>query len=368
MRKTRLFSILALLLMAATGAWAQTPNSIVINGTPLVGDKSISLTYYFDPANVTGLESFAPTLKVKCAADNKWDEILLSLENVSSGTTNISLYNLGEFEAGKTYEVCFAYNNGNWVDEVFQSFVPAATYSITLQEGTEDAGNWSVPAEAAEGATVTVTYSGEKKVKSVKAVKKVAPAPTYTLLSAATAADQGKVVCAAGHLHDAKTAVPSGCTAVGILGKVTGAGHGLILALKEASEQKWNTINGWGDASYAGTTLKVLPDDAARGTNLTSYTTLGETTVSNWAVAQKSDYEAIFENLGSTTGDIDGKTFDANVNDYITDAGGTAISSYYWSATEYGGTYNTYAWVFLSSYWNGHSKETSVSVWPVLGF
>jgi len=46
-----------------------------------------------------------------------------------------------------------------------------ATYKVTLQEGTEDATNWTVPAEAAEGATVTVTYSGEKKVKSVKAVK-----------------------------------------------------------------------------------------------------------------------------------------------------------------------------------------------------
>ena len=43
----------------------------------------------------------------------------------------------------------------------------------------------------------------------------------YMLLSAATTSDYGKVVCAAGHLHDAKTAVPTGCTAVGILGKVT---------------------------------------------------------------------------------------------------------------------------------------------------
>lgn len=46
------------------------------------------------------------------------------------------------------------------------------TYSITLAEGTEDAGNWNVPAEAAEGSPVTVTYKGDKKVKSVKAVKK----------------------------------------------------------------------------------------------------------------------------------------------------------------------------------------------------
>ena len=54
---------------------------------------------------------------------------------------------------------------GAWADE-------PPTYKVTLQEGTEDATNWTVPEEAAEGATVTVTYNGSKKVKSVKAVKK----------------------------------------------------------------------------------------------------------------------------------------------------------------------------------------------------
>ena len=183
--KQKLLLLLVLLLTATTGAWATTPNSIVINGTPQVGDKSISLTYHFDPNNVPGITSFAPTLKVKCAADNKWDEMTLSLHEVSSGTTNISLDNLGEFEAGKTYEVCFAYFNGSWVDDVFQSFVPAgpATYTITLAEGTEDASNWQ--GKAGEGAyqalplegvaantAVSVKYNGTKKVKSVKAKKK----------------------------------------------------------------------------------------------------------------------------------------------------------------------------------------------------
>ena len=211
--------------------------------------------------------------------------------------------------------------------------------------------------------TVTVTYTGSKKVIGVKAEKK-AKAPTPTLAEA-TAEDYGKVVCAAGHLHDAKTAVPSGCTAVGILGKVTSTGHGLILALKNAEQQTWNTINGWTSASYAGTTLKVLPDDAARGTNLASYTTLGETTVSNWAVAQKSDYEAIFTNLGSTK-NSGGKTYDNNVNAYIiTGVGGTAMSGTYWSATQ-DDDYD--AWYFLASYWDNDYKTYTYYVRPVLGF
>ena len=57
---------------------------------------------------------------------------------------------------------------GAWAQE-------PAKYKVTLQEGTEDAKNWTVPAEAAEGSPVTATYSGSKKVKSVKAVKKVDP-------------------------------------------------------------------------------------------------------------------------------------------------------------------------------------------------
>jgi len=188
----------------------------------------------------------------------------------------------------------------------------------------------------------------------------------YTLLSAATTSDVGKVVCAAGHLHDARTAVPAGCTAVGILGKVTETGIGLILALKDATAQTGNTINGWtSETSYAGTTLKVLPDDEARG-SLASYTTLGTTAVSNWAVAQKSDYAEIFTNLGSTAGNSEGTTYDGNVNAYITTGvGGAAISGSCWSATEYDGDN---VWAFNHIWWGYSKKSDSYSVRPVLGF
>ena len=190
---------------------------------------------------------------------------------------------------------------------------------------------------------------------------------SYPLLSAATAENVGKVVCAAGHLHTAKTAVPAGCTAVGILGKVTSTGHGLIIALQDAEQQDWNTINGWSSVTtYAGTTLKQLPDNAARG-SLASYTTLGSTTVSNWCVAQKDDYEAIFTNLGSTTGDGDGHTYDDNVNAYFTTGvGGTAISYDNWTATDSDMDGN--AWAFGDPYWFKLDKTGDQHVRPVLGF
>ena len=194
------------------------------------------------------------------------------------------------------------------------------------------------------------------------------------LLSAATTADYGMVVCSKGHLHPAKTAVPIGCTAVGILGKVTETGHGLILALKDATAQEWVTINKWESVTdFAGTTLKVLPDDNARG-SLTGHSWLGDNIldpnrifVSNWCVAQKSDYEEIFVNLGSTSVN---KTYDDNVNAYITTGvGGTAMpdsySHIYWSATEYDGSF---AWLFDSDYWRDLGKTNILNVRPVLGF
>ena len=242
----------------------------------------------------------------------------------------------------------------------------------TIEAGKATVKVGETDAEVEEGKLTGVKMGSEVKVTAKEGYKfrsvevKKTEAVSYTLISEATTSDYGKVVCAAGHLHDAKTAVPRSCTAVGILGKVTTTGHGLILALSDATSQTWNTINGWTSASYAGTTLKVLPDDAARGSNLTSYSTLGSTTVSNWCVAQKSDYEAIFTNLGSTTSDSDGMTYDGNVNAYITTGvGGTALTDVYWSATYRQGNI---CWSFDYISWGNYNKTDSLRVWPVLAF
>ena len=225
--------------------------------------------------------------------------------------------------------------------------------------------------EAEWTATITVSVTADGNHTWADSNKKtftVSAAGCFRLLSEATTSDHGKVVCAAGHLHDAKTAVPSGCTAVGILGRVTSTGHGLILALQDATDQDWNTINGWNSVTtYAGTTLKVLLDNTARG-SLTSYTALGSTNVSNWAVAQKADYIAIFTNLGSTRG-RKGITYDGNVNAYITGAGGTGMPTdfprpQYWSATEED---NGLSWAFSDEWFTG-SKTYSLRVRPVLAF
>ena len=278
--------------------------------------------------------------------------VKFTLIDKADGTSSLSATQLVVSDGTNSYTVTPA----SATSEIYVAIPGFSGQTVTL---TATVGTDTYTYEKS-GVTFTNGQYYEITVKMTKAV-------TYKLLSAATAEDIGKVVCADGHLHTAKTAVPAGCTAVGILGKVTETGCGLILALQDATSQDWNTINGWtSTTTYAGTTLKVLPDAAAHG-SLTSYTRLGTTAVSDWAVAQKSDYEAIFTNLGSTTGDSDGKTYDGNVNAYITTGvGGTAISGYCWSTSE--DDWSGKAWTFYSNFWRADYKTTSNRVRPVLGF
>ena len=242
----------------------------------------------------------------------------------------------------------------------------------------------AMPAAASKAYKFVVITADNKYIKSGTATIEAGKyyqtpltlEPRYPLdLRSATAEwDLGAVACSDGNLYMEKKAVPSGKTAVGIVGKVTETGHGLILALQDATEQSWDIINGWTSVTtYAGTTLKLLPDEA-RG-SLTSYFWLTRSLsdlipVSNWCVAQKSDYEAIFTNLGSTTY-LNGMTYDDNVEAYITTGvGGTAMDDSYWSATEYEYD-NLCAWFFCRGYWVGHTsgvKSNNCSVRPVLGF
>ena len=126
---------------------------------------------------------------------------------------------------------------GAWAQE-------PATYKVTLQEGTEDATNWTIPAEAPAGSPVTATYNGTKKVKSVKAVKK-AVVEGHVLSASAV----GEIVGSDGKAYAVadKDNLPEGVTAVAMIAYVGDNGeaapynHGLALALTDESSSgmKW---------------------------------------------------------------------------------------------------------------------------------
>ena len=346
--RQKVLSILALLLMAVSGATAQTYNVTVKEGTedaanwsatpnPATAGQTVTITY-------NGTKNVKSVKAVKKA-------ILVTGITLNKTATTIVI---GSTETLRVTAV----TPDNATDKT-------VTWSSNKESVATVDANGKVTAVAAGTANITATANDGSGVSATCAVTVTLTYPIA--LSAVTADYVGSVVCSDGNVYPAKTAVPSGKTAVGILGKVTATGHGLILALQNAEPPSWEDIIGWASVdTYAGTTLKVLPDADARG-SLASYTTLGSTAVSNWAVAQKSDYEAIFINLGSTVDYGDGTTFDDNVNAYITTGvGGTAISyGYHWSATE---DDDDRAWYFYDFGWDRNDKTGYSYVRPVLGF
>ena len=117
--------------------------------------------------------------------------------------------------------------------------VQAQSYNITVAEGTEDADKWSVaPNLAAEDAAVTATYSGTKKVKSVKAVKKAAAEGIVNPVV-------GQIIGSDGKNYEVGSTLPTGVTAEAVIAYVGNDTdddtykNGLAIALDDESEQMW---------------------------------------------------------------------------------------------------------------------------------
>ena len=71
-----------------------------------------------------------------------------------------------------------------YADGIAESPYTYPTYTATLADGTEDADKWTIsPASAAEGETVTVTYTGTKRLIGFKAEKKASGTPLATPLT-----------------------------------------------------------------------------------------------------------------------------------------------------------------------------------------
>lgn len=193
----------------------------------------------------------------------------------------------------------------------------------------------------------------------------------YRTINNATAGDIGKVVCASGHIHPAKTAVPTSCAAIGIVGMITSQGHGFLLALRNAKEQDWNTINAWENLNYLGVSLKIVPDSELGG--LSQFSSLPKiyfpsinTSFSNWCVASREDYGEILINLGSEVGDRYYKGYDDNVNAYITTGvGGESLYRSYWTTTDWG---SLDALLFNANGMFQSQKIYSTNIRPVIGF
>lgn len=235
---------------------------------------------------------------------------------------------------------------------------PEPTYDVTLNaEGLsdEEAAAWKVakgtdqpaafPLEGVKKTeTVTVTYSGTKKIIGVKAEKKAPAKP----LANATTEDLGKVVGADGKIYATKAdaeAVATG-NAVAMICYVN-EGHGLALALSDIS----SSYHSWDNSSSnnEGKTAAEL---------CSAWNTSKAVTGATWKLASKSEMSLMINAAGNY----------AALRDGFSAVGGTnMIDEYYWLSDE---SSSDYAENFNFSYgsWSQEFKNVSYKVRACLAF
>ena len=234
-------------------------------------------------------------------------------------------------------------------DMTYKAVFAEITYNVTFAEGT-DPNEWSASpdAEVKKGQTVTVTYTGTKKVIGVKAEKK-AKAPALKTLANATAEDLGKIAGADGNIYDTKAAAEAaGTTAVAMIayvGSDTGNDtytHGMALALSDEGEMNW---------SNAKSTCE------------------GKSAVSGaaWLLPSRNQWKAMFKANGGNEGSYTG------LNTALATAGGDSSklqkNERYWSSSEQG---SNFAWVLVlgedSAGWDGAPEDLGHHVRACLAF
>ena len=123
----------------------------------IVGGETLTLTPTFTPSNAS----------IKTVT---WTTSDASVATVANGTVTAKGAGIATITATATNGTAATSDDKTATCTVT---VSPAKYAVTVKDGTEDAANWTAsPNPAEKGQTVTVTYSGSKKVKSVKAKKK----------------------------------------------------------------------------------------------------------------------------------------------------------------------------------------------------
>ncbi len=286
-------------------------------------------------------------------------------------------------------------------------------YTASFATGNDNTGWTIAPTSAIQGPTVTVSYSGEHKVKSVSV--KAAPGTLAWLKEAVDAADAtelatlnstylGKVIGADGKLYNTATdATTAGTTASALivyLGKEgeenTSYQHGLAIAMRNGSWSKWYTSNsgtcvnqtnniatalGYKNGIACTETLTNGHDDhthaaATAAKNFGATRPLG---TSGWFLPSIGQWNLIVQGLASkkkgspvTTDlkyEIRNETYYySNLNSVITDAGGVGfVEGSYSASTE---CITTQCWTisFMNGWAQGLSKKEGYNLRAVLAF
>ena len=242
MRKNKLLLLLALLLTAVTGAWAEEQVVYTLDGTQTASNNNYATAGVVNQDGITwrvtgnvnmnpwriggkSLSGVDRSIWSESSLDETVTKVTLEFGTASSITVNsITMTVAGDdgfSDVIDTKAVTFSANNtvdvtpteGKEWKNAYYRFVfnvtvegssnkflqlksikfyndpdaqqqggstepVAGTFTVSLKEGTVDAGNWSIePKEGlSEGDQVTIQYNGRLKVKGVKATSDAAPA------------------------------------------------------------------------------------------------------------------------------------------------------------------------------------------------
>jgi hypothetical protein len=199
MKKFRLLTLLALLMTAATGAWAQEQSETIVTTDDLVEGTHFTISNndaYVDAQGMNADEGITVTpkngetiTKVFIICTVGYSNVHDYNTTVSSGTKEVT--DAGVINVTGVNASTFTFTCSN-TSAQFSQFVvyyteasaAPAGYTVSMPQDTPDAEKWTaragtdgtyqqLPLEGvAAGTAVTVKYNGTKKVKSVKAVVK----------------------------------------------------------------------------------------------------------------------------------------------------------------------------------------------------
>ena len=421
-RFARVMTTLAMMLIIATSTWAATDKSFTItfksssgasdssskvSSVEAIVDEGASYVYSVEAENVyNGKSGYG----IKLGTSSKTGSLTLTLseevKNVTSIVVNAQQYGTNAADQtlkiqGDSYttteefaDYTYTYSTPASVTSIAlatatkRTYIKSVTvnyteeeqgggstggdtkYAVALAEGTVDAANWAIaPAEAAEGAKVTATYSGSKHVKSVTAIVKAAE-PISLIVNP----EVGQVIGADGKNYaDAAAATAAGTTAVAMIayvgsdnGEAAPYNHGLALALSDADGGNYKS---WGplftDAGHSKQTdsdnFTIESGLQYNATHNTDDYPAFKAAIANNSIAAPTGCSAWFLASGYQWKQM----FAGNASNLQTLAG--LQSAYYWSSSE-NSTNN--AWYFETDHgwWYDEGKGSFSLVRSCLAF
>ena len=205
MRKNKLLLLLALLMTAATGAWATDYTTLAVGDVIKVGDT-------FSPTddgaiNDWGVDNGKIYTLIRADIDNEYN-VTEKTDGAYYVFKYVSIMSSPYIHFDKAFEVT-AISDGLEVTKfetvkgylfytlaLHESAAAAAGYTVSMKDGVKDADKWTIsPNPAEEGQTVTLQYTGRLKVKGVTATSEAAaPSVPEGAISGVFSVSDGKQV------------------------------------------------------------------------------------------------------------------------------------------------------------------------------